>query len=73
MDDLSPGQLSALRNLAHKKAGHDTNFVNIADARALTDLGLAARSHQGWDITDAGAAYLARFDAGEESNVRPIV
>ena len=73
MDDLSPGQLRALRNLAHKKAGHDTAFVNIADARALTDLGLAARSHQGWDITDAGAAYLVRFDADDGSNVHSIV
>lgn len=72
MDDLSPGQLHALRNLAHKRAGHTTAFVNIADARTLTDLGLAARSHQGWDITDAGAAYLARFDSGDESNVHTL-
>lgn len=59
MDELTPSQTDALRNLARKSAGHDTAFVNIADARALTELGLAARSRQGWDITAAGAAYLA--------------
>jgi hypothetical protein len=59
MDDLSPGQLDALRNLGRKSAGNDTAFVNIADARQLTELGLATRSRQGWDITAAGAAYLA--------------
>ena len=74
MDELSPGQLDALRNLASKGAGNDTDFVNIADARALTELGLAMRSRQGWDITPAGAAYLARFedDGDTESNVHPI-
>jgi hypothetical protein len=60
MDDLSPGQLNALRNLGQKSTGVTTVFVNIADARALTELGLATRSRQGWDITAAGAAYLAR-------------
>ena len=74
MDDLSPGQLDALRNLASKGAGNETAFVNIADARALTELGLAMRSRQGWDITPAGAAYLARFedDPDGPSNVHPI-
>jgi hypothetical protein len=74
MDDLSPGQLSVLRNLARKSAGNDTAFINIADARTLTELGLATRSRQGWDITAAGAAYLARCSDGDTdgSNVHPI-
>jgi hypothetical protein len=76
MDALSPGQLNALRNLAEKSAGNATAFINIADARALTDLGFATRSRQGWDITAAGAAYLARLDTPDganDSNVHPLV
>jgi len=61
-DSLTSGQLHALRNLAHKRAGNITAFVNIADARLLTELGLAARSRQGWDITAAGLARLAVAD-----------
>ncbi|RAK59028.1 hypothetical protein DJ021_04020 [Phenylobacterium hankyongense] len=61
MDDLTPGELEALQNLAHKKAGDPVPFINIADARRLTELGLAQRSHEGWDITPAGAARLARL------------
>ena len=38
-------------------------FVNIADARTLTELGLAERSREGWNITPAGAALLARMAA----------
>ena len=63
MDDLTKSQLEALRNLARKKAGEEVGFVNIADARALTDLGLAQRSREGWDITPEGSALLAG-DAG---------
>jgi hypothetical protein len=59
MDDLTASQLEALRNLASKKAGDHVGFVNIADARALTDLGLAQRSREGWDITPEGSALLA--------------
>jgi hypothetical protein len=59
MDDLTPSQLEALRTLARKKAGDAVGFVNIADARALTDLGLAQRSREGWDITPEGQALLA--------------
>jgi hypothetical protein len=54
MDDLTTGQLDALKDLARKKAGEAVPFVNIADARALTDLGLAERSREGWDITPEG-------------------
>lgn len=63
MRELSEGEFQALRNLAEKQGGSETAFVNIADARQLTDLGLAIRSQQGWDITAAGAAFLNRTDA----------
>ena len=38
---LSAQLLAALENLGRKKAGEDVDWINIADARALTDLGLA--------------------------------
>ncbi|HEY9236369.1 MAG TPA: hypothetical protein VIP08_15200 [Phenylobacterium sp.] len=62
---LTASETAALRNLAEKKAGTLTAFVNIADARRLTELGLAQRSQQGWDITPEGAAYLASIGAEE--------
>jgi hypothetical protein len=61
MDDLNDHQLDVLRNLARKRAGESVPFVNIADARALTELGLAERSREGWDITNEGSALLARL------------
>jgi len=61
MDDLTGGQLDALRDLARKKTGAEVPFVNISAARALTELGLAERSQEGWDITPAGSALLARL------------
>ena len=61
MDELSSGQLDALRELARKKTGGHVPFVNIACARALTELGLAERSREGWDITPEGSALLARM------------
>lgn len=60
LDDLTPGQLTALQNLARKGAGDAVGFINIADARVLTDLGLAIRSREGWDITALGSSLLAR-------------
>lgn len=60
MDDLTASQLHALQNLSRKRAGEDVPFVNISDARALTELGFAERSREGWDITPTGAAFLAR-------------
>lgn len=60
MDELSEIDLNALRNLAEKKAGGVVPFINIAAARRLTELGLASRSHEGWDITPEGGAVLAR-------------
>jgi hypothetical protein len=56
---LSPGQFVALKNLARKKAGEHVDWINIADARALTDLGLAERTGGGWTITPAGVEALA--------------
>lgn len=58
MHDLTDGQLSALRNLARKRSGGVTPFLNIADAQHLTEIGFAARNRQGWEITHAGAAHL---------------
>jgi hypothetical protein len=62
VDDLTKGELTALRNLARKGAGEAVPFVNIADAQNLTEQGLARRSREGWDITPQGGALLARLD-----------
>lgn len=56
---LTPGQLGALLNLSHKKAGLQVGWIVIADALGLADLGFAARNGSGWQITPAGAALLA--------------
>ncbi len=64
MTILTDAELHALRNLAEKRGGAMTAFVNIADARRLTDLGFASRSRQGWDITAEGSAFLARHNPG---------
>jgi hypothetical protein len=56
---LSPGQLVALKILARKKAGAAVDWINLADARVLTDLGLAERNGGGWVITKEGVAALA--------------
>ena len=61
MRQLTDGELHALRNLAEKSSGKVTAFLRIADAQRLTELGLATRSQQGWDITAAGTAYLNRL------------
>jgi hypothetical protein len=60
MADLTDAQLNALQNLALKKAGKEPPFINIGAARMLTELGLAERSREGWDITPEGSALLAR-------------
>jgi hypothetical protein len=65
MRELTEGELHALRNLAEKSAGNVTAFLKIADAQNLTELGLASRSQQGWDITAAGTAYLNRAARGD--------
>ena len=72
MQTLTDSQVHALRNLAEKRAGNETPFIKIADAQQLTELGLATRSRQGWDITPAGGAYLARLDSSAPSG-DPII
>ncbi len=59
---LTAAEMAALRNLAERRAGSLAAFVNIADARRLTELGLARRSQQGWDITSEGRVHLASWD-----------
>ena len=61
MADLTDAQLNALQNLAKKKLGGETPFINISAARALVELGLAERSREGWDITAEGSAVLAKL------------
>ena len=41
---ISDKELAALHNLADKDAGQDVDWINIAHARALTELGYARRS-----------------------------
>jgi hypothetical protein len=72
VDALSQNQVHALRNLAEKRAGNVTAFLRISDAQVLTELGLASRSRQGWDITAAGSAYLNRLDVTGPSD-HPII
>lgn len=64
---ITADQMSALRNLADKDAGSAVDFINIADARALTELGLARRTRAGWQITAAGAAAVGGSAAPETS------
>jgi hypothetical protein len=47
-----------LHNLADKQAGHEVDWINIADARALTELGLARRNRGGWETTTEGLALI---------------
>ncbi len=54
MMTLSDKELTALRNLAEKQAGGNVDWINISDARALTELGLARRNRGGWEITPEG-------------------
>lgn len=61
---LTPGQLLALKNLARKQSGKAVDWINISDARALTDQGLAERTGGGWIITKAGAAALSALGDG---------
>jgi hypothetical protein len=59
---LSGGQLAALRNLKRKQAQLEVDWISIADARALTELGLAQRNREGWNITVAGIEVLAALE-----------
>lgn len=64
---LSESQLVALDNLARKEAGNDVDWINISDACALTDLGLAERTREGWIITAAGLE-LVKTERPEGAN-----
>lgn len=68
---LSAPLMAALENLGRKKAGQEVDWINIADARALTDLGLAERTGEGWVISAAGAAALDAQDAGRSTPSPP--
>ena len=68
--ELTPKELAALRDLLAKADGADVAFVNIADARALTDKGLAARTQEGWSITPQGRALLSG-GAGQPADEPP--
>jgi hypothetical protein len=68
MTVLTDSELRALRNLASKGGGSITPFLNIADAQRLTELGLAQRTQQGWEITPSGAAHLAPDSPGERTD-----
>ena len=61
MPELTSPELSALRNLAAKRGGELTPFINIADAQRLTSLGLARRNRQCWSITVEGSRLLQRL------------
>lgn len=65
-EPLTEGQVAALQNLARKQAGEAVDWINIADARRLTEFGLAERNREGWTITAAGRAAVAldRADPG---------
>ena len=52
--DLTDGQLAALRNLGHKHDGDHVGFINISDARQLTELAPGRTAREGWDITPSG-------------------
>lgn len=68
---ISDKELAALHNLADKRAGKDVDWINIAVARALTELGLARRNRGGWEITSEGLA-LVKAEAPDLSVVAAI-
>ena len=59
---LTDAQTHALENLERKRQGKEVPYINIAAARILTDLGLAERKAQGWEITAAGSELLKSSD-----------
>ena len=61
--NLTADQRAALHNLSRKKAGDEVNWITIADARSLTDLGLAERNASGWQITEKGAEVILASNA----------
>ena len=69
---ISDKELAALHNLADKQAGKDVDWINIADARVLTDLGLARRNRGGWEITDEGLALVKERPRPPEAPADPV-
>ena len=61
--ELTAGERLALENLSRKSRGEEVGWINIADARALADKGLAARDRQGWVISPDGVAWLSNAPA----------
>jgi hypothetical protein len=55
---ISEKEMTALHSLADKQAGKDVDWINIATARALTELGFARRNRGGWEITPEGLALV---------------
>lgn len=72
MEQLAESDLHALRNLAEKKAGNPVPFINIAAARRLTELGLASRNREGWEITAEGSAALALCSPAPHAAANPV-
>ena len=63
--DLSRGALGALKNLSRKRLGEPVGWISIADACALTELGLAKRNRSGWQITDLGEKALVTAERAQ--------
>ena len=55
--NLTSDQIGTLQRLSAREEGRD-RFVAILPAQALTGLGLAERTRQGWSITGEGKAWL---------------
>ncbi len=55
---LTPGQLAALQLLARRLDVEASEWINLADARALQALHLATHSGRGWVISEAGRQAL---------------
>jgi hypothetical protein len=68
---LTLKELCALHNLADKQAGEDVDWISIANARALTGLGLARRTRSGWAITSDGMAMVRQQTDNGHAPGRP--
>lgn len=72
---LSSVHLDALANLHRKSRGGEVDWINIADARALVEFGLAVKTRQGWAITPAGEARLTQDASSpqkERASIAPL-
>ena len=67
--ELTPGERTALENLARKATGEDVGWINIADARALAEKGLCDRDRQGWHINADGLSWLQSAPASPSDPV----